>query len=434
MDAPDTALAPLEVVLGFCLALTVGGAVGLERERHAFAESKPAFGGARTFPLVALLGALLGLVSRPLGPAPLAVGLVAVAALLGLGYWGSRREAGSMQIGLTSEFAALVVFVVGALPFLDAPGLSFTQRLLLGGAIGTVVMSLLALRRPIHEFAERLSYEDLLATVRFALVAVVLLPLLPDRSFDPLAVLNPFRIGVVVVLIAGISFVGYVAVRLFGERRGLGLAALAGGLVSSTAVTLSFAQRSREHPRLAPTFALGIAAAATTMFARVVVEVAAIRPALVLPVALPLGAMLAAGTLGCLALWRRPAGAASPAEPQGLRNPFQLRQALRLGLVFVAIRLLSALAWERFGEGGLLASAAVAGLADVDAITISVARMHAGGLPTHFAVVAITLAAATNTLVKVGLAAALGGPRLGARVGAVLVPAAAAGGAVALLA
>ncbi|MCB9916672.1 MAG: MgtC/SapB family protein [Planctomycetes bacterium] len=426
-------LEPVELVLGFALALAVGGAVGLERERHAFAEQKPSFGGARTFPLVALLGALLALLARAHGPMLLVAGFVALTALLGLGYWGSRRVAGDVQLGLTTEFSALVVFLIGALPFVETASMTFPLRLLLGGALGTVVMSLLALRRPIHEFAERISYEDLLAVVRFALVAVVALPLLPDRSFGAYDALNPFRIGVVVVLIAGISFVGYVAVRLLGARRGIGMTGLAGGLVSSTAVTLTFSAKGKEHPELARACALAISLAATIMFARVLVEVLAIRPELVLPTSAPLGAMLAVGVLGSLVLWRRANGPQDDAEP-AVRNPFRLRQAVRLGLLYAAVRLLAAAAWNHLGERGLLASAAIAGLADVDAITVSVARMHAESLPTDLAVSAVTLAAVTNTVVKVVLAVALGGRRVALAVLSVLLPAAAVGAAVAFFA
>lgn len=431
---PDETLEPLQIALGFALALAVGGAVGLERERHAHAEQKPAFGGARTFPMVALLGATLAFLARSLGPSVLGIGFVALAALLGLGYWSSRREAGNAQLGLTTELAALLVFVVGALPFVESVSVTFPQRLLLGGGLGTIVMSLLALRRPIHAFAERISHEDLLATVRFALAAVVALPLLPDRSIGPYDALNPFRIGVVVVLIAGISFVGYVAMRLYGPRKGLGVTAIAGGLVSSTAVTLTFSARGRKQPHLAPACALAIGLAATIMFLRVLVEIAAIRPALVPPVAVPLGAMLAVGVVGCLLLWRRINGEPQPEEPKGLHNPFRLRTAVRLGLVYALIRLVAAVAWDRFGSGGLLVSAAVAGLADVDAITLTVARMHEAGLPGDLAVTAVTAAAVTNTLVKVGLAIALGGRRIGTAVAGVLVPAAAVGAVLAVVA
>ena len=429
MDAPLTSL---EVALGFALALTVGGAVGLERERHAHAENKPGFGGARTFPLVALLGGLLALLADAFGPALLGAGLLTLAGLLGLGYWSSRRQSGDAQLGITSELAALVVFGIGALPFVEALGLGFRERLLLGGALGTVVTALLALRRPIHEFAERLSYEDLLATVRFALVAVVALPLLPDRSFGAYEALNPFRIGVVIVLIAGISFIGYVAVRLYGPRRGLGVTALAGGLVSSTAVALAFSSRGKEHAALAPACSFAICLAATVMFLRVLVEVAAIEPALVPHVLLPLGAMLAVGVLGSLVVRRGVRAGNGSEEPEGLHNPFRLREAVRLGLAYALVRFIAAAAWEHFGEGGLLLSAGAAGLADVDAITISVARMHRGGVSTELAVSAITVAAVTNTLVKVGIASMLGGGRVARAVAPVLVLAAAVGAVLAL--
>jgi len=425
------AMTPLQIALGFALAMAVGGAVGLERERYAHAENKPSFGGARTFPLVALLGALLAFLGRSLGVSVLAVGFVALAGLLGLGYWAERKQGPDARLGLTSELSALVVFVIGATPFVEVGAVSFPQRLLLGGALGTVVMSLLALRRPIHEFAERLSYEDLLATVRFALVAVVALPLLPDRSYGAFDVFNPYRIGVVVVLIAGISFVGYVAVRLLGARKGLEVTAVAGGLVSSTAVALTFSATGRQHSKLAPACALAISLAATIMFLRVIVEVLAIQPALAPAAAVPIGVMLVVGALGCLVLWRRAAGATGHDEPK-LHNPFRLRQALRLGLVYGLVRFLAAAAWDRFGGGGLLLSAGLAGLADVDAITISVARMHEHGLPTDLAVGAVTLASATNTLVKVGLSAVVGGRRVATAVALVLLPAAAAGAVVAL--
>lgn len=424
---------PTQIVLGFALALAVGGLVGLERERHAYADKHPSFGGVRTFPLVALLGALSALLVASLGVVVLVAAFAAVTVLLALGYVSSRTGSGDVQLGLTSEFAALLVFVLGALPFLEVPGLDFPRRLLLSGALGTVVMSLLALRRPIHAFAEQLSHEDVLAAVRFALVAVVALPLLPDRAYGPYGALNPFRIGVVVVLIAGISFVGYVAVRLFGARRGIGVTGLAGGLVSSTAVTLTFAAKGKEHARLAPAATLAIALAATIMFARVAVEILAIQPALLPPAAASLGSMLAVGAAGCYVLWRRAAHVPADGEATELQNPFRLRQALRLGVVYALIRLVAAIAWRQFGQSGLLVSAAASGLADVDAITVSVARMHAEGLDTGLAVGAVIVAVVTNTLVKVGLALGLGGRRVGLGVALVLVPAGAVGALVAFL-
>lgn len=427
-------LEPFQIVLGLTLALAVGAMVGLERERHAFVERKRGIGGARTFPLVALYGALIALLGRGLGVVVFAAGIVALAGLLALGL---RRESGAgeeRRHGLTTELSALLVCLIACLPFVEIGPLSFPQRLLLAGALGTVVMSLLALRQPIHEFAATLSQEDMLATVRFALVTVVALPLLPDRAYGPFDALNPFRIGIVIVLIAGIGFVGYVAVRWLGARRGIGVTALAGGLVSSTAVTLTFAAKGRERSDLARACSLAIVLAATVMFARMLVEIAVIDATLTAPAAAPLGAMLATGALACALVWRRLGKAADGEETKGLQNPFRLRQALRLGLVYAAVRLLAVAAWNHYGSGGLLVSAALAGFVDVDAITISTARMHADGLDPAVAVAAITVAAASNTLVKASLAVALGGREVGRAVVAALVPVVVVGGLVSWLA
>lgn len=419
---------PNEIILGLGLALVGGGLIGLERERHARNEGKETFGGARTFPMIALLGALLGLWSASAGIAIFAIGFVTLALLIALSAVLGRNDGERAPgPGLTTEIAALLVYTFSAIPFASDLGMAFPERILLAAALATVTTALLALREPIHEFAGQLSKEDLIATVRFALVAVVALPLLPNEQYGPFDALNPFKIGVVIVLVAGISFLGYIAVRVLGPRRGFGVTALFGGLVSSTAVTLALSARGREHPELAPACALGIALASTVMFARVLVEVFAIRPELVGPTAIPLGAMLVAGTLGCVFLWRRIANAPANEPTKGLHNPFRLREAFRLGLAYAAVRFATAAAWHYFGSSGLLVSAGISGLADVDAITISVAGMHEGGLDTHVAVTAITLAAATNSFAKVGLAFALGSPRIGRGVAYVVVPAAVVG-------
>lgn len=432
----EPALSPVELALGLALSVAAGGLVGLERERHARARREPSIGGARTFPLLALLGSVLALLARHFGAAVFAAGTLAVAALLALGYAGTRRErarraeggAAGDGTGITSEVAALLVLLLGALPFAEAAGLAFAQRLLLAGALATVATGLLALRGPIHGFAEALSEEDVRATVRFALAAVVALPLLPDRALGPYEALNPFRVGVVVTLIAGVGFVGYVAVRLLGARRGIGATAAFGGLVSSTAVALSFSARGRQRPDLARECSLAVVLAATIMLPRLLALVAAVEPALAPPALVPALCMLAVGLAGSLVLWLRAARSEGGDEPAGLHNPFRLREALRLGLVYVVIRVAAAAAWEHFGQGGLLVSAAAAGLADVDAIALSVARMHADGrVESGPAVSAVLVAAVANTLVKAGIAAVLGGRRVGLAVGAVLVPMAAAG-------
>lgn len=302
-------------------------------------------------------------------------------------------------------------------------------------------MAALALREPLHNIAQKVSAEDLYATVRFVLLAAVALPLLPDETYDMFDSLNPFKIGVVVVLIAGISFFGYVASRVLGARRGIALTALFGGLASSTAVTLTFSGRAKEQPSLARACALAIVIASTIMFPRLAIEVAAMHAPLVVHTLPVLGAMLAAGVIGGLVIWRlagkgnetRKLTKEGDPEPQ-LNNPFSLKQALKLGVAFAVIRFVSAAAYHYAGESGLFVSAALAGLTDVDAITISVTRMYANAvIDSHTATLAISIAALSNTLTKAGIAWFLGGRKVGILVVCVLVPAAAVGVVTALL-
>lgn len=428
-----------EIALGLAISLGVGALVGLERERSAREEGKPTFGGIRTFPLIALLGSLGALLGGAMGVLGLAAPLAAVVVLLALAYAREARARDRTGLGLTTEFAALLVFGLGALPFAEPLGIEFRSRLLLVAALGSVVMAALSLRDPLHRIAAKVSQEDLYATVRFVLLAAVALPLLPDRTWDPWDALNPFKVGVVVVLIAGVSFFGYVAVRVLGARKGVGVTAAFGGLVSSTAVTLTFSGRARQQPALTGIGALAIVIASTIMFPRMMFLTGVIHADLLRGAAPALGAMLAAGVAGCAVLWwragKRSKGGGGEAGETHLSNPFSLRQAVKLGLAYAVVRLVAAIAYQQFGSGGLLVSSALAGFTDVDAITISVSRMvAAGGVDQGTAVLAVTLAALANSLFKTGLAFVLGGRRLGLLVGSVLLPACAAGIVAAVLA
>lgn len=426
-----------EMALGFGIALAVGTLVGIERERHATVEETPTFAGIRTFPMIALVGAIAGLLSVAWGPLVLLPPFLVLGLLVCFNYWWERKREEVPDPGLTTEMSALAVFGLGALPFIQELGLDFFERLILTGALGAIIMALLSLKAPLHKAAARVSKEDLYATVRFLLLAVVILPLLPDHNFGRFEALNPFWIGVVVVLVAGISFTGYFAVKFLGARKGIGFTAFFGGLASSTAVALSFSERGRKHPQLALMCAFAIILASTVMFPRIWIELAAINPRIVAPTLVPIGGMLAVGLTGCAVIYWRSARAKEKQEEEPeFSNPFQLGQALKLGLLFAAVRLVSAAAHDFFGDTGLYVSALLAGLTDVDAITISVAQMHKAGdkIGTGTAVFAITLAAISNTLTKGGIALVLGGQKVGLIVLAVLVPAGVTGLVLALLA
>ena len=248
----------------------------------------------------------------------------------------------------------------------------------------------------------------------FALISVIILPLLPNETFGPapIDVINPYKIWLMVVLIAGLNFVGYVLVKVLGSEHGIGLTGVLGGLVSSTAVTLSFSQRSREEPAHSQAFVLAIVLAWTVMFVRVVVMTGVVSPPLAVSLGLALGVMAIAGLIVSLVLWRR-----SRSQPTGTiatgANPFELGEAIKFGLLFGVVTVAAKAAQAYLGEAGLYLAGAVAGLTDVDAISLSMANLAATS-PESSVVAArtIVIAVLSNTLVKTGMAASIGAPAL----------------------
>ncbi|MBK9516752.1 MAG: DUF4010 domain-containing protein [Anaeromyxobacter sp.] len=278
-----------------------------------------------------------------------------------------------------------------------------------------------------------MSREDVASTLKFLVVAVVVLPLLPDRTFGPLDVLNPFDVGRLMVLISALSFVGYAGIRLLGPQRGLGLTGVVGGLVSSTAVTLSMSGRARERPELADSAALAVVLASTIMFVRVFAIVAVVNPALQADLAFPVAAAAAAGLVASLLLWLRSRRSGTEGAAVTFTNPFELGRALQFALLFAVVLLGSKAAALYLGTAGTYAAGLLAGTTDVDAITLSMARLGGVEVTHQVAATTIFLGAASNTLAKGVMAAVLGGWPFGRRVLVALLAMLAAGaGGVAL--
>ena len=403
------------------VALLAGLLIGFERDHHAARENGPkgAFaGGARTHSLVALVGALAMLLHPVAGWVPVALGLAGVVALLAIGYRVEVRDVG--QRGLTSEFTFVVTYLLGSLATSDVIP-DGVARLTLVMATAVVVTVVLSIKPGVVALVGKVSTADISAALKFLFVAVVVLPLLPDRAYGPLDILNPFRVGLMVVLIAGIDFVGYVAVRALGSQRGLGLTGLIGGFVSSTAVTLSMSARARADRSLHTACALSVVVASTITFPRVLLEVAVVNPGLVQGLALPLGLMTAVGAIGAVLLYLASRRARDDGEDLALANPFGLGPALKFGALFVLVLVLSRVASEYLGRQGAFLAGVLAGAADVDAITLSMAqltRTHA--IESPVAVTTIILATASNTIVKAGMAMVVGGWRFAWRVLAAL--------------
>lgn len=415
---------PYETHITLAAATAVGLLVGLEREQTKTERPASSIGGMRTYPIIALVGAL----ATMLEPASMWLPLIALAgvfALVAISYTADVRR--DQDHGATTEVSVIATYLLGALATSRGVVEPMADRLVLVAGLGVALTFLLSSKTWFHRFAARVSREDFFATVKFLIVAVIVLPLLPDRQVGPLDAVNPRHIGVLVVLISGLSFVGYVATRLLGARRGLLLGAALGGLVSSTAVTLSFATHTKAEPRLAPVAAGGIAVAWTIMLGRVAVIVALVHPPLLRVLAVPLGAMTLAALVGLALTFRR--GEADPGELT-LKNPFELGSAIKVALAFALVLLAAKAATEHLGAQGLYLASALAGTTDVDAITLSSAELAKGGVGALTATVAIVIAITANTVVKASLAAFVGGAALGKRaalVGGLIIVAGAIG-------
>jgi len=414
----------MEIFRNLAIALALGLLIGTERGWHARAGAEGSrVAGIRTFALIGLLGALAALIARETSWLVLAGLFVVLAAALIVAH--VQSASAGHDYGLTTVVAALVAFAVGALVMLGYA--------VPAAAAAVVTTLLLQLKPELHHWLEHLEARDLRAALKLLLISVVLLPLLPDRGFGPWQALNPYELWWLVVLIAGISFAGYGAVRMTGADRGLLLTGLFGGLVSSTAVTLNFARFVRDNAALRGLLAAGIVVAAVTMFPRMLIEVAVVNRALLPQVALPLAAMAGAGALAGWILWRRRPRREKPAAME-FRNPLELTTAIQFAALLAAVIL--AVHWLRagFGDTGVYLIAAVSALGDVDAVTLSVARLAGEGLAPEIAARAIVLAALVNTAAKGVLAAVLSRGALAREVGLSFVAVIAAGAAALLVA
>jgi len=398
-------------VIKFLIALAIGALMGIEMERKI---KRTEFAGIRTFMLISLMGALSANLS---GAFP----LVFPAALLGLiililaSYIVTTWDEG--DVGLTGEVAAIIAFLLGALCF------SYDYRLAVILAI--IVTAILALKRYIHVFVRKISEREMIDTLKFLMIAFVVLPLLPDAPMGPWGVFNPNRIWLMVVFISGISYAGYIAMKVIGPGRGLGATGVIGGLVSSTAVVTAMAGRVRESEFLMGPAVFAAVVASSMMFLRMLFEVAVINPSLLGFIAPPMIVMGGLGFLLGFLFTRTPSDMESDIK---IENPFSIKPALIFGALFMGILFISKSASIYLGRSGLLIAAMVSGVADVDAITVSLSVLAgAGSISSGTAAAAITIAGISNTLVKTGIAFLLGTKKFGKRVGMVFLAVIAAG-------
>jgi uncharacterized membrane protein (DUF4010 family) len=395
-----------EILWRLAVAALGGLAVGIEREWSARQERDHSrFGGVRTFLLLGLLGGLGGVLlggsGASLAPAVLAGGVALVTVAYFVSAWRGTIDA-------TTEVAGIVVLAAGAF----AGGGS----MLVASAIFAATALVLVEKSRMHAAVDRLQSIEVAAGARFAVLALVVLPLLPTGPFGAGVVgVEPRKLWALVLIFAGISFAGYVALRVAGPERGLALAGLLGGIVSSTATTLNFARDSRRREELTSALALGVLAASAVLPARVGVLSAVVHAPVaraLLPALLP--ALAVGVALMGWVWWRRTTGRGLNAEaPPGPENPLRLRSAIQMTVLFQVVLWIMAAVEGRFGERGLLGSAALLGLTDLDALTYSACRLAAEGGDVTSAARALQVGMVSNTLFKAALAVALGSGRFG---------------------
>lgn len=394
----------VSLLLDLLTALAIGLLIGIERgwSSREVADGQLA-AGIRTYGLVGLMGGLAVLLSHSVGDAAWVAVLVVFGVLVLASYFGDLHRG---DRGMTSEIALLLTFLLGSLALSE-------QRMLAAGC-AVIVALLLSLKDQLHTALQKLSAPELSGALKLLFISLVLLPALPDQGYGPWGVFNPYSIWWMVVLIAGIGFAAYMAVRVVGTRHGLLITALLGSLVSSTAMTVSLS-RLRDRVSLHDLLASGLLAASALMFPRVLLEVGVINPSLLPPLLAPLLAACGLYLLGAIWWYMRPHEATTTERDAPLNNPFELGPALRFALLLALILFLVEAGRRWLGDTGVYLVALLSGLADVDAITLSLARNALGELDNEIAVRGIFLAALSNSLVKAGLIVAIGGRALAAR-------------------
>jgi uncharacterized membrane protein (DUF4010 family) len=384
---------------GAFVSLLLGMLLGLERQR---AKQGQAFAGIRTFPLFALCGFFAGLASSRGLPLAFPAVLLAVGAFGLVAY---LREQHS-DAGITTEMTGLLAVLLG--------GMVALGEVAAAASAAVVATLLLTLKAPLHRMAGAVSEDEILAIVKFGIVAVVLLPLLPDQPMGPYGALVPRKLGLLVVIISGVSLVGYLLVRLLGGRAGWSIAGALGGLVSSTATTLSFAGKVREAREQVSALAVGVVLASTILYARSAVVIALMDRELALHLAPRLAVLFGIGVLFAAAHYRRQPREAG--EAMALGNPVELGRAATMALIFAVVIVVARVAQERLGTAGLWAVGAVGGLVDVDSVAVAAVRIRqAARTAIEAAAGAYLLATASNLVFKAGVVIVTGGAEMAAR-------------------
>jgi len=409
----------------FAIAIFLGALIGLQREYTQQHTHFKKFAGFRTFILVTFLGAILGYFGQNFNSLLVIVGLIGVILFSAISYYSGLKN--YYLKGTTTEIALILSYLLGVMCTLNFVSLAVM--------FGIIIVGLLTFKEGLHGIAKKIEKKEMFAIVKFALISLVILPILPNKNYalsdfyylskiltsfgvslktlSQIDVFNFYYIWLMVIFISGIGFLGYFLVKFIDSKKGYGLLGFMGGLVSSTAVTLSMAEKSKRHSKIFYPLVVATILATTVMFLRILFEVAILNSELIPVIILPLGVMGLCGFLSSFFFLRRTKKEDSRHEIE-FEQPFSLVPALKFGLLFLLFLFLSKIALLFFGSTGIYVTSILSGLADVNAITLSMANLsHSGGVTNSVATTAIMLAAISNTLVKAGMAYYLGNKKFG---------------------
>lgn len=384
------------------LSLGLGLLVGMQRQ---FANSKTA--GIRTFPLITLTGTVCGFLSKEFDGWILAVGFIAIAALLVVANV-IRSKDDRDNVGITTEMAALLMYAVGAY-------LVFGE-MIIAVVITGVATVLLHFKATLHGWVDKFGQDDLKAIMQFVLISMIILPVLPDTTYDKYESLNPKNIWLMVVLIVGISLIGYFIYKFIGSKAGVLLGGILGGLISSTATTISYSRMARSTEAISKLAAFVILTASAVSLVRVMIEISIVAPSSFKSFVFPLGAELLAMIILVIILFFR--NRKEKAEMPTQSNPAELKGALIFALLYGGISFISALVKDKFGNEALYFVSVVSGLTDLDAITLSTAKMtEQKSIEASLGWRLILVATLANLVFKGGMAITMGNKHLGKVVG-----------------
>lgn len=382
-----------EFYIRILLTLGIGFVIGLEREHASLSRQEEIFAGLRTFVMVSLMGFLCMMLSVLFSYWILIAGLLGLSAIVSVSYWISASRG---QLGGTTELTTFLVFILGALTFLGHLEISLP--------LTVIILIFLSLKVKFQSIVGRITQTELFAFIQFVIVVLLIFPFLPDQNLGPYNVINPREIGWVIVLTSGVGFVGYMLMKFLGTNMGILLTGIVGGLVSSTVVTWVFSKKSTLNPALSKSCAVAILAASTIMVVRVFIWISVFNPSLFPGILVPLLLILAAAFGITIFYFKTQDSVYMKPDQLPLGEPLNLRDAVLFGALYTGILLIVSYANDQFGNKGIYFSSTIAGLTDIDAITISVSKIAGDSIALFTAMNAIVLATISNTVVKLGIA------------------------------